>query len=90
MDISNIAGNRGWAAGAAQGDTAGNVGAAHDDSSRNAGLSRSAVSVTVSRAEPEDVAAAAITATDLSRDDALGKLVSAAFNLPPPPLPFPA
>jgi len=38
-------------------------------------------------ASPEDISAAAIPESELSRDDDLGKLVSAAFNLPPPPMP---
>ena len=32
-------------------------------------------------------AAAAVSESELRRDDALGKLFSAAFNLPPPPMP---
>ena len=43
--------------------------------------------ITSSAAAPEDVEAAAIPESALSRDDDLGRLVSAAFNLPPPPMP---
>ena len=35
----------------------------------------------------EDIAAAQIPDAALSRDDALGKLIGSAFNLPPPPMP---
>ena len=44
---------------------------------------------TITRAvvSPEDLAAAEIPDSALSRDDALGRLVGAAFNLPPPPMP---
>ncbi len=45
------------------------------------------LTVTEQTATPEDIAAAAITDAALSRDDALGKLVSSAFALPPPPMP---
>ncbi len=38
-------------------------------------------------ASPEDVEAAAIPESALSRDDDLGKLMDKAFNLPPPPMP---
>jgi hypothetical protein len=43
--------------------------------------------ITEAVASPEDISAAAIPESELSRDDDLGKLVSAAFNLPPPPMP---
>ncbi len=47
------------------------------------------VSVTELPANPEDLAVSDIPESALSRDDPLGKLVSAAFNLPAPPAPFP-
>ena len=47
--------------------------------------------VIFTRAQPSDIASsepvADIPETALSRDDALGKLVNAAFSLPPPPMP---
>jgi len=43
--------------------------------------------ITEAVASPEDVEAAAIPESALSRDDDLGKLVTTAFNLPPPPMP---
>lgn len=46
------------------------------------------VSVTKTAAAPEDAAAAAISESSLTRDDPLGRLVSAAFNLPAPPMPL--
>lgn len=46
-----------------------------------------AFTITKAAASPEDVEAATIPESALSRDDDLGKLVSAAFNLPPPPMP---
>ena len=46
-----------------------------------------AFTITNAAASPEDVEAATIPESALSRDDDLGKLVSAAFNLPPPPMP---
>lgn len=36
---------------------------------------------------PEEMAAAAVPESALSRDDALGRLVAAAFDCPPPPPP---
>ena len=45
------------------------------------------LTITEAVASPEDVEAATIPESALSRDDDLGKLVSAAFNLPPPPMP---
>ncbi len=45
------------------------------------------LTVTEQTATPEDIAAAAISDAALTRDDALGKLVSSAFALPPPPMP---
>ena len=46
-----------------------------------------AFTITNAAASPEAVEAATIPESALSRDDDLGKLVSAAFNLPPPPMP---
>lgn len=43
--------------------------------------------VTQGTAAPEDIQAASLPPDTLSRDDELGRLVSAAFNLPPPPMP---
>ncbi len=43
--------------------------------------------ITNGAASAEDVQAAGIPESALSRDDALGKLMSQAFNLPPPPMP---
>jgi hypothetical protein len=45
------------------------------------------LTITESTASPEDIAAAEIPDAALSRDDALGRLVGEAFNLPPPPMP---
>ena len=45
------------------------------------------VTFTRAAADPEALAAAEIPDSALDRDDALGRLVSAAFNLPPPPFP---
>ena len=45
------------------------------------------LTITEAVAAPEDIAAAEIPDAALSRDDALGKLVGAAFSLPPPALP---
>ena len=45
------------------------------------------LSVTTAPASPEDIAAAEIPESALSRDDDLGKLVGGAFNLPPPAMP---
>lgn len=53
----------------------------------------SAPSLTITQAptSPEDITAATIPDTALTRDDDLGLLVSSAFTLPPPPMPhFPA
>lgn len=36
---------------------------------------------------PEEMAAAAVPESELVRDDALGRLVAAAFDCPPPPPP---
>ena len=46
-----------------------------------------AFTITKGAASTEEISAAAITEKELARDDELGKLVSAAFNLPPPPMP---
>ncbi|MBR4189779.1 MAG: hypothetical protein IKQ55_07440 [Kiritimatiellae bacterium] len=43
--------------------------------------------VTRGAASPEDIQAANLPPDTLSRDDDLGRLVSAVFNLPPPPMP---
>ena len=45
------------------------------------------LTITEAMASPEDVEAAAIPESVLSRDDDLGKLMDKAFNLPPPPMP---
>jgi len=66
------------------------AGAADAVKSANAGANTSRASklaVKEGVAAPEDVAAATMPDDVLSRDDALGRLVSAAFNLPPPPAP---
>ena len=59
---------------------------------KDVGAARNAKNaVTFTDARPADLASAEPLAdvpdAALSRDDALGKLVSAAFNLPPPPMP---
>ena len=54
---------------------------------RTARLASSGLSISESPAAPEDVSAAALPDSALSRDDDLGKLVSSAFALPPPPMP---
>lgn len=50
---------------------------------------RGGASLTVKNvaASPEEIEAAGITEAMISRDDALGRAVSFAFNLPPPPMP---
>ena len=45
------------------------------------------LTITHSFAAPEDIAAAEVPEDSLRRDDALGKLISGAFNLSPPPMP---
>ncbi len=45
------------------------------------------LTITAGVASAEDVQAAGISEAALSRDDALGKLMSQAFCLPPPPMP---
>ena len=51
------------------------------------GIERSAFSITEGSASADEIAAAAIPESALRRDDGLGMLVAAAFNLPPPPMP---
>ncbi len=50
---------------------------------------RDVADLTVSYAvpAPEEMAAAAVPESALARDDALGRLVAAAFDCPPPPPP---
>jgi len=50
-------------------------------------LASSGLSISESPAAPEDVSAANLPESALSRDDDLGKLVSSAFSLPAPPMP---
>ena len=45
------------------------------------------LTIQTATASPEDIAAAEIPDSALTRDDSLGKLVLSAFNLPPPPMP---
>ena len=45
------------------------------------------LTITHATASPEDVAAASIPDSALTRDDDLGLLVSSAFTLPAPPMP---
>lgn len=45
------------------------------------------LTITQAPASAEDIAAAAIPDSALTRDDDLGQLVSFAFNLPAPPMP---
>ena len=45
------------------------------------------LTITQAKASAEDIAAASIPDSALTRDDPLGLLVSSAFNLPAPPLP---
>ena len=45
------------------------------------------LTITQSAAAPEDIAIADISEVSLRRDDALGSLVKAAFNLQAPPMP---
>ena len=52
-----------------------------------AAQSPSLLTITHATATPEDIAAAEIPDAALSRDDALGKLVSGVFSRPPPPRP---
>lgn len=47
----------------------------------------STLMITRATVSAEDIAAAEIPDAALARDDALGKLVGKAFNLPPPPMP---
>ena len=46
-----------------------------------------ALTITQAPASPDDIAAASIPDSALTRDDDLGLLVSSAFNLPAPPMP---
>lgn len=46
-----------------------------------------ALTISQAPAAPEDIAAATIPDSALTRDDPLGRLVSSAFTLPPPPMP---
>ena len=49
------------------------------------------LTITEAPTSPEDITAATLPDTALSRDDDLGLLVTSAFTLPPPPMPaFPA
>ena len=61
------------------------------DTSRASHLTSFSVSNLSSREKPSGLASAepvtAVSDEALVRDDALGKLVNAAFNLPPPPMP---
>ena len=50
-------------------------------------LASSGLSISESPAAPEDVSAANLPESTLSRDDDLGKFVSSAFALPAPPMP---
>ena len=45
------------------------------------------LSITQAAVAPGEIAAAGIDESSLTRDDALGRLVASAFNLPPPPMP---
>lgn len=67
---------------------AADVGAGRDASGGRA-ATRLQASLTITRATPsaEEIAAAAIPDSVLTRDDDLGKLIDAAFNLPPPRMP---
>ena len=58
-------------------------------SSRASETTQSSSPLTITRAtvSAEDIAAAEIPDAALTRDDALGKLIGSAFNLPPPPPP---
>ena len=51
------------------------------------GSPRAPLTITRSAASPEDISAAAIPESALTRTDALGQLVASAFDLPPPPMP---
>ena len=48
---------------------------------------RAPLTITQTAASPEDISAAAIPESALTRTDALGQLVASAFDLPPPPMP---
>lgn len=64
--------------------------AATDAAARNAAAAAPQAplfTVTRGAAAPEDIQAANLPPDTLSRDDELGRLVNAVFNLPPPPMP---
>ena len=46
-----------------------------------------ALSITEAVASPDDIEAAKLSDDSFDRNDPLGKLVNAAFSLPPPPFP---
>ncbi len=52
-----------------------------------AAVKSNGITISEGVASAEDVQAAGIPDSVLSRDDALGKLMSQAFSLPPPPMP---
>lgn len=69
-----------------------NVSSARESGATNAtlgekGLERPALNITEGVASKDEIDAAAIPESALRRDDGLGMLVAAAFNLPPPPMP---
>lgn len=81
MEINfNNSANKGFAVGSLAPETAGGVRSAETGPSR-------LFTITESTASPDDIAAAGIPDAALSRDDALGKLIGEAFDLPPPPMP---
>lgn len=59
----------------------------HTDAAKTQANPAGSVTITQAAAAPEDIAAAGIPEETLSRDDALGRFVSSAFSLPPPPMP---
>ncbi len=58
-----------------------------DAAAKTAATPAQGFSITERAASPEDIEAARIPETALARDDALGRLVSSAYNLPAPPMP---
>ncbi len=54
---------------------------------KKSALPSGGLKITENVASAEDIQAAGIPDAALSRDDALGKLMTQAFNLPPPPMP---
>ncbi len=54
---------------------------------KTANVQKPCFSVTQAPDDPEAAAAAAIPESALAKDDALGRLFAAAFNLPAPPMP---